>query len=565
MRILFVARHFTYFRNYDLALRELARRGHTIHLAVEKREAQGGQQAVEALAREHAGITFGDVPDRPDQEWADLARRLRLGLHYVRYLDAAYDDASLLRLRARDRTPSAVIRLAGLPVVGGRLWRRLVGRLVHDLDRAIPPPATLVDYLREQRPDVVLITPLVDLGSQQIDVLRAARRLGIPTALAVWSWDHLTSKAVLREYPERVLVWNETQRREAIDGHGVPGGRVVVTGAQCFDHWFNRQPSRTRDAFCHQLGLPADRPIVLWVCSALIQGGPLEPSFVRQWLQALRASSDPGVATAAVVIRPHPAQVRHWEGIDVSDLGPVAVWGGNPIDAQSRADYFDSLYHAAAVAGINTSAFIEAGIVGREVLAVLTPEFHDNHEGTLHFRYLLEIGNGLLRVSRDLGAHVLQVSAALARPASSEHPHRAFLEAFVRPAGLDQPATPRFVEAVEGLATCTVDRADQRPAPWWARRAVGAVRTWLSRPENERWRLSPRELEAAEQVHAYKMARRAARHAKREVDKGRWDGPQGRAMAEERAASAGARAVELARKRAAAPAHLTSRRGGQDQ
>ena len=517
MRILFIARHFTYFRNYDSALRELAARGHTLHLAVEKQDAIGGRQAVEVLARECPPITFGEVPDRRDDQWSDLARRLRFGLDYLRYLEPFYDDAPLRRVRARERTPLALGRLADPPLVRGHAWRRLVGRVVHGLDLAIPPPQMIVDYLREQQPDVLLITPLVDLGSQQIDFVRAARQLGIPTGLAVWSWDHLSSKAYIREAPERVFVWNGTQRQEAVDVHRVPADRVVVTGAQCFDHWFDRRPSRTREEFCRQLGLPVDRPIVLWVCTGLIMGSPPEPPFVREWLTTLRASADPRVATAGVLVRPHPGQAHNWDGVDLSDLGPVAIWGGNPVDNQTRADYFDSLYHASAVAGINTSAFIEAGIVGREVLALLPPAFHDNHEGTVHFRYLLEIGGGLLRVSRDFPAHLQQLSAALSRPASPEHPHRAFLESFVRPGGLGQPATPVFVAAVEALGACPVADA-AAPASAVNRHIVDTLVRHASRPRWERWYLSPREYESAEKLRGHleekAKARAAARRAR---------------------------------------------------
>ena len=552
MKILFIARHFTYFRNYDSALRELAARGHTIHLAVEKQDAIGGRQAVEALARECPRITFGEAPDRRDDHWSDLARRLRFGLDYLRYLEPFYDDAPLRRVRARERTPLALGRLADPPLVRGRAWRRLVGRLVHGLDLAIPPPQMIVDYLREQRPDVLLITPLVDLGSQQIDFARAARQLGIPTGLAVWSWDHLSSKAYIREYPERVFVWNGTQRHEAVAVHGVPADRVVVTGAQCFDHWFDRRPSRTREEFCRQLGLPVDRPIVLWVCTGLIMGSPPEPPFVREWLTRLRASADPRVATAGVLVRPHPGQARNWDGVDLSDLGPVAIWGGNPVDNQTRADYFDSLYHAAAVAGINTSAFIEAGIVGREVLALLPPAFHDNHEGTVHFRYLLEIGGGLLRVSRDFPAHLEQLSAALSRPPSPEHPHRAFLESFVRPGGLAQPATPVFVAAVEELGTCTVGKAAV-PASDLNRRIVGTLVHHASRPRWERWYLSPREYESAEKLRGHleekARARAAARRAREAAEEQLLaEMPERRAAIAAKAAAADARTQAAAAK-----------------
>jgi hypothetical protein len=46
----------------------------------------------------------------------------------------------------------------------------------------------------------VLVTPLIELGSPQMDHLAAAKALGIRTALPVASWDHLSSKAV---HPQR--------------------------------------------------------------------------------------------------------------------------------------------------------------------------------------------------------------------------------------------------------------------------------------------------------------------------------------------------------------------------
>ena len=516
MKILFIARHYTYFRNYDSALAELARRGHRIHLAVEKSDLKGGTAAIEALARTYPAITHGEIPERGDQPESDLARRLRLGLDYLRYLDPFYDDAPLRRVRARERTPRGLIQLADPPGLGGPPWRRRVARWLHALDLSIAPPPAIVEYVREQAPDVLLITPLVDLGSQQIDFVRAARQLGIPTALAVWSWDHLSSKAYIRECPERVFVWNETQRHEAIAVHGVPEERVVVTGAQCFDHWFERRPTRTREEFCAALGLPADRPMVLYVCTGLIMGSPPEPPFVRQWLERVRASADPTVAGAGVLVRPHPFQTDVWRDVDLSDLGPVAVWGGNPVDDRTRADYFDSLYHSAAVVGLNTSAFIEAGIVGREVLAILPPQYHDNQAGTLHFRYLLEIGGGLLRVSRDFDTHVAQLEAALSRPPSAEHPHRQFLESFVRPRGIDAPATPAFVEAVEALRGCPIAAAVPQASPALAGALVRPLTWMVGSRLAELAVLSPREAESTERRradYAVKAVRQAAAEA----------------------------------------------------
>jgi hypothetical protein len=493
MKLLFIARHVTYYRNYDSVLRELAERGHRIHLAVEQDDKAGGRRAVEQLMVECPAITCGFVPERRSDTWSGVARRLRLGLDYLRYLDPFYDAAPLRRERARLRTPRLLTALAQPPLLRGRWWRRAYGRWIHALDQAVPPPEAVVDYVRQQAPDAIVITPLVDLGSQQIDYVRAARLLRIPCGLAVWSWDHLTSKALLREYPERIFVWNDTQRREAVETHGAPADRVVVTGAQCFDHWFGRRPSRSRGELCQALGLHHDRPIVLYVCSSLIKGSPAEADFVTEWLHWLRGSGDPLLASANVLVRPHPQQHPPVQPAQYASLGPVAVWGANPIDETTRADYFDSLYHSAAVVGLNTSAFIEAAIVGREVLAVIAPRFHDNQEGTEHFRYLLQIGGGLLRVARDRDTHLQQLGAALRRLPSAGHSHRAFLESFVRPQGLGQEATPVLVRAIEELPACRVD--EPVVAVRWRRAVLGAALRGVSRMLGDSLVRSPRELD----------------------------------------------------------------------
>ena len=93
--------------------------------------------------------------------------------------------------------------------------------------------------------------------------------------------------------PHRVIVWNETQKQEAVQLHGVPADRVIVTGAQCYDQWFGRQPVRTREEFCRRVGLPADRPFILYVCSALFWGSPVEAAFVRRGYRACARAHSP--------------------------------------------------------------------------------------------------------------------------------------------------------------------------------------------------------------------------------------------------------------------------------
>ena len=457
MKILFVARHFTYFRNYETAIAELARRGHQVHLAAEREEDLGGREMVERLAREHRGVSFGWVPGREDQ-WAAFATKLRMTIDYLRYLDPAYAGAPRLRARARERVPRIGLWLLAAAGARTTIGRTITRTVLQACERAIPRSAAIDAFLRAQQPDVVLFTPLIGVvASPQLDCLQSARALGFPTALCVWSWDHLSSKAILRTVPDRVFVWNDTQREEAVTLHGVPPDRVVVTGAQCFDQWFDRQPSLDRDAFCRKVGLPAGRPFLLYVCSALFQGSASEALFVQRWVRTLRASGAEPLASTPILVRPHPSRMKEWTDVDLSAERDVVLWGRNPVDAEARTDYFDSLFHSAAVVGLNTSAFLEGAIAGRPVYATLLPEHHENQEGTIHFHYLLNVNGGLLHTSRTLSDHVEQLNAALQAPAHQSDRSRRFVEAFIRPRGVDVPASPVLAGEVEQLATVRPD------------------------------------------------------------------------------------------------------------
>jgi hypothetical protein len=502
MKILFLARRYSYYRNYDSVIRRLAARGHVLHLAVDRENAEG-LPLVERLAAASPNITYEELPPRAGDDWTWLAGRLRHGIEHLRYQHPMFDDAPKLRARSAERTPGGFVRLGAFLRQRASWARGPVVAFLDWLERAVPENPDFRALVERHRPDLVLLTPLIGLGSQQIDYLRAARGLNLPTGLAVWSWDHLSSKAIIREVPDRVFVWNETQKREAIEYHGVPEERVAVTGAQCFDRWFGRRPSRARHALCQAIGLSPVRPFILYVCSAPFIGSQPEAPFVVDWVRRVRQS--PGaLRDVPILIRPHPSRVAEWAGVDVSPFRDVVVWGSNPVDPASRNDYFDSLYHSAAVVGLNTSAFIEAGIVGRPVLTLLLPEWHENQLGTAHFRYLFEAGGGLLESARSFDEHLVQLERAVTAPPAAPRP---FVREFVRPHGLDVPATPIFVERVEAMEGLKVSQAAPPPLLSLARWLLGTMRAWRDDPRRELLVYAESELETLRRLRASRQVK----------------------------------------------------------
>ena len=478
MKILFGLLHYGYVRNFESVVRELAARGHHVHLAAERpdRHEAPALRMIEALAREYPNVTFGALPEREDGHWKWLLAKIRLAFDYLRYLEPAYRGMPGLRLRSEERVPIILLKLLTIPGMNCAAGRRLIRAALRQLENAAPRSAAIEAYLQATRPDAVLITPLIGVvASSQLDYVSSARRLGVPTGFCVWSWDNLSSKALIRDWPDAVFVWNHTQKDEAVTLHGVPPSRVVVTGAQCFDQWFGRAPSRSRAEFCARVGLPVDRPYVLYVCSTMVWRSPSEAEFVVRWVHHLRECADPRLRHAPILVRPHPGRQREWEAVDLMDLqcfdGIAVLHGTQPIEPAARADYFDALYHSVAVAGINTSAFIEAAIVGRPVYTVLAPEFAGTQAGTIHFGYLTRIGGGIAHVARDFDEHAAQLGEALDGRSGHQERTRRFVEAFVRPHGLGLAATPLFADAAEALgrSRAHVDASVSRAiVPGWA-------------------------------------------------------------------------------------------------
>jgi hypothetical protein len=461
MKILVAMSSPEYLRFYDDTLLQLAQRGHDVAVGVSAVR-DGKPVRFDAIQQADARISLvGLIPPRGDA-WTALARGVRGTMDFVRYLHPQLASATLLRARVkRQALPWVLQWIDRTTSLDARRVERLM-QLLAAVESAIPPAGALQRFLDQQAPDLVLVSPLVEPASDQVDLVRAAQSRGIRVATLIASWDNLTNKGDLRVPTGLITVWNEAQKREAVELHRVAPDRIAVTGAQPFDRWFNRTVCRSREDFCHEVGLPADRPFVLFTGSSIfIARAEAEMPFVRQWIEALRGSADPVVRSVGILVRPHPYNGRAWNPDVFAGMAGVAVWprgGYDPVDERNRAGLFDSLYHSEAVVGINTSAMIEAAIVGRPVLSIEAPQFAGSQDGTLHYRHLLPENGGFLRVASTLDGHVSQLEDILRDPREARCELSRFVRAFIRPQGLEIPSTPILVDTLEQFGASPAPR-----------------------------------------------------------------------------------------------------------
>lgn len=453
-RVLFALNEPGYFRFYGPAVVELERRGWNVSLVYGKPAKRGPDLDVPPTAGDRVrslGTLPGDV--------TSLAKHLRIAIDCARYLEPAFDNAEYLRRRAERELPPAFafikrIKRAPRSVVSAAIQ---VSRAV---ERLLPVNQAMHEFLKELQPDLVVVSPLVIVGGsgvQETEVVKAARALRIATVVAVASWDHLTSKGLIRLVPDAVVVWNDVQADEAARLHRIPRDRIIVTGAQSFDRWFDRPRPDAIDAFRRNLGIDPSRRIVLLVGSSRnMAPGDSEVQFARRWIAALRASSDARVRDAFVVVRPHPGNTEPWREADLGDASalvyPTSYASGILLSDADVETFWYSLLASDAVVGINTSAMIEAAIVRRPVFSIRDPAFAHSQQQTLHFAYLSAAAGGFTVVADDLREHVRQLEQLFDGGQPDLRQSDAFVARFVRPLGMTTDANTHLCDALERVA-----------------------------------------------------------------------------------------------------------------
>jgi len=486
MRIVVVVKHAGFLRYIQTQVETLLERGHAIHIAIQDSPIEDEDGLLDLLTQRWPAVSVSSAVSRRDS-WAPLALSLRKSLDYFHYLHPDYGQAEGLKLRRHlgsSRLGGAVQRVLRATALDRSVaFSRGVLGLLRGLYASIPAAPEIVASLNQLDADLVMVTGLVWPRSAQADYVRAARRLGKPTAYVVNSWDNLTNKGDIKMIPDRVYVWNEEQRREAREHHGVADAEIVVTGAPLFDRWYARELRESRADFCRRMGLPDDGPFILYACSSP-SIAPLrsEVGHFQNWLLNIRNSDDPRLRDINVLLRPHPYNAQAWGDFETRDPRLVAHprHGRWVVREADRDDYFHALAYSSAVVGLNTSAMIEAAILGTPTFCVRSDKFASMQEGTLHFHYLQQ--HGVVDIRSRTADHLVALAEGLADPGGGRRAPLAGVAALVRPRGSEQPATPIATDALEAQAGGAVAPRRNglpiwRPVLWWGVHAHAALRS----------------------------------------------------------------------------------------
>jgi hypothetical protein len=450
MRILFVGRSVYHFTYYESVIRALYDAGHALTLLFDEGWSKNQPDAALRRARR----------DLPAMEVAWLRRRAdrwRQGLFGARELRSVSSylrrpgQSDFYLKRWQNYLPPEWRKRVAKPFYRRLLGTWLAAAFFAAFERAAPADDGILADIGARSPDALVVSPANMRFSEEIEYVKAARKLGVPTAVVVLSWDNLTTKGLIHVRPDLVLAWNEAHAREAARIHNCPRKRIAVIGSPFFDKWFEAQKlALPREVFFNRIGLANGRRFVLYLGSSANIARD-ETWLVKAIAAEIRKHPDPEVHSLGVLVRPHPANTRVYEALAGDGLFVWPKQGALPEDEQSQSDFFNSLLHCEATVGINTSGMVDAVIVDRPVLTVLTETYEKTQKMAEHFQLLLE--SSVLGLSRSPAECAGLLAGLLVHSQDPQkEARRRFVEKYIRPFGADVSAGRAAAAAIEALA-----------------------------------------------------------------------------------------------------------------
>jgi len=228
--------------------------------------------------------------------------------------------------------------------------------------------------LRETRPDLLLATnPFWFLEPA---VVAEAKRLAVPVAALVPSWDNLTTKNRMVFRYDAYLLWSDQARRELCSLYPGSDTRPLhVVGAPQFDPFFRPEFQCSREAFCAAVGLRSDRPILLYSLGS--------PNFVQEHHGALdmaRRVCAGELGRVQLLVRPHPVHdrgefVRAFESFGPRVAVQVPPLAGDDVRVRSQerssvVEWINTFRHADVVVNLASTVTVDAALCDRPVVCL---------------------------------------------------------------------------------------------------------------------------------------------------------------------------------------------------
>jgi hypothetical protein len=317
-------------------------------------------------------VMFEDLPPHTP---AGLEGRL-MALIQAGYLDSGVSES--VKIRRAEASAKRSIRW----IRTKRLLARVVAPSIlrkpsrYDvIDRMITHPAT--EQLFDRYRPVLLVGSSPGLIFSEVPLLRTAVRRRVRTIVVDPSWDNFTNKLIPVRRADRIVVWNEIMKQQAVELQGYEPAQVRVSGPPHWDRYFRHGPVVSRDAFFARIGADPSRRLV----TLMTTGKTLYDHYPRV-VRVLMSAIDGGrFGQTQLLVRLHPRDdldrydaFRGTPRLIVEKPFRKTVKSGDGLDvditSENQQHLADTLRHSDVVVTVASTIAIESSIFDTPVVDV---------------------------------------------------------------------------------------------------------------------------------------------------------------------------------------------------
>jgi hypothetical protein len=233
------------------------------------------------------------------------------------------------------------------------------------------------DALFDKYQPVLYVASSPGLIFSELPLLRTAARRGVRSMAVDPSWDNFTNKLLPVRRVNRLVVWNDLMREQAIALHGYEPDDIRVAGVPQFDGYFHRQP-RSRAEFFTAIGADLERRLIT-VTTTPRELYPHHDHVLRVLARAIENGRF--AVPTQVLVRLHPrdelSAYREFEGVPHMLLekpfrATVKTGDGLAVDImpEHQQHLADTMCHSDVVVNVASTIAIEASIFDTPVVNV---------------------------------------------------------------------------------------------------------------------------------------------------------------------------------------------------
>jgi hypothetical protein len=247
-----------------------------------------------------AGVEVGELRLPLHGPWI-IALKAMKQYHYAKR--AGTESFRIKYLNRKRERPLFHAVASVVEQVGSRIFpESLVDRMFR---RTLPNERHYIRLLEQKKAEALIIMK-PGYQPEDLPLINAANKLGLPTVSIDTTWDNMVSKRPAYIRPHSITLWNSQMADQAERLYGFENKDISITGGAAFDILFKRDVLPDRTAYLRNLGLEPDRKLLVFTL-AHTSFTPDNHQYITFLLDAIRDGRIAG--SPNLVIRAHPWDV----------------------------------------------------------------------------------------------------------------------------------------------------------------------------------------------------------------------------------------------------------------